>query len=203
MKKIKRKIFLVVFIILIPILLFIANGLLVFNLGLKEDTEMYNFFKLNENLPAEYSEREVMHLQEVNDLVKSLNSTLTLGLLLFVLMGLSLYIKNKKDFAKGLFYGGNLTVFIWIVFGLIFLINFQFFFTIFHKLLFKTDYWLLNSGSILLQKFPTKFWTDGFVKLFMFIAIESVIITTIGYLLKRKSSSSTWSGRSNSASSPK
>ncbi|MBU2406654.1 MAG: DUF1461 domain-containing protein, partial [Nanoarchaeota archaeon] len=101
MKKIKRKVFLVVFIILIPILLFIANGLFIFNNGLKDDQEMYNFFKSNEELSSTYSEREIMHLQEVKELIQSLTATLRLGLLLFALMSLSLYIKNKKDFAKG------------------------------------------------------------------------------------------------------
>ncbi|MBU2475020.1 MAG: DUF1461 domain-containing protein [Nanoarchaeota archaeon] len=192
MKKIKRKVFLVVFIILIPILLFIANGLFIFNNGLKDDQEMYNFFKSNEELSSTYSEREIMHLQEVKELIQSLTATLRLGLLLFALMSLSLYIKNKKDFAKGLFYGGNLTILLLIIFLIIFLINFQFFFTTFHKLLFKTDYWLLESGSKLLQQFPLEFWVQGFRNLFVYIFVESLIISSLGYLIKKRKKLSTF-----------
>ena len=186
MKKIKRKVFLIVFIILIPILLFIGNGLLIFNNGLKDNQEMQNFFKSNKELSSEYSEREAIHLEEVKELIQSLNSTFRLGILLVILMSLSLYIKNKKDFAKGLFYGGNLTIILLIIFLIIFLINFQFFFTIFHKLLFKTDYWLLESESKLLQQFPIQFWTQGFRSLFIFVFIEGLVISSLGYLIRKK-----------------
>ncbi|MBU1246106.1 MAG: DUF1461 domain-containing protein, partial [Nanoarchaeota archaeon] len=75
---------------------------------------------------------------------------------------------------------------------IIFLINFQFFFTTFHKLLFKTDYWLLESGSKLLQQFPLEFWVQGFRNLFVYIFVESLIISSLGYLIKKRKKLSTF-----------
>ena len=186
MIKVNKKIIWAIMIILIPIVLFLSNSIAIFNTEIKNYPELNNFFKYDQSLPGEYSEQEIIHLHEVRDLVKNLNSILVMGIILLILSLISLSIRNKKSIPSALYYGGFITTTLCFIIIAFVLINFDLFFLLFHKLFFNTSNYILSSNSKLIQTFPSYFWSKISLKIFLLIFGQGIIISIIGRVTEKR-----------------
>jgi len=113
---------------------------------------------------------ELRHMVDVKNVYTGLRIVAGISLILAVLSIVKLRKKNKFELymtLKRLYLGPLvLTVFL----GSVFAIDFDGAFTIFHKIFFRNDDWLLPSDSVLLQLLPLNFWLVSAVSiLIMFI----------------------------------
>jgi len=147
-------------------------------------TELKSFFD-GEELEG-YSERENIHMQEVKNLVNNLKIVLLVALILLIISLVFLFRYSQKEFWFTLLISSGLTILVVLIFVFMSIINFNWFFTIFHKLFFRSDYWLLNFDSKLIQMFPSKFFFNSGLKWFLYVIADSFIIGVISFFQLRR-----------------
>ena len=127
-----------------------------------------------EDLDSSYfSLREITHMEDVKFLFGLFDVIFWLALLFAVVLGIYLY---KEGLFLGLRYSGC-AIFVSLLCALV--IDFNFLFTLFHKILFRNNFWMLDSGSTLLKLFPVEF----FMSFFAYISIFSLIFAVIFVIL--------------------
>lgn len=113
---------------------------------------------------ALFNERELSHMQDVKGVVQpALWAAYGIWL---ILLGLGLWAGFGgwwKEFTAGLRRGGWLTVGLVVGLGLLAVVSFWQFFTVFHELFFKGDSWLFYYSDTLIRLFPMRFWQDAFL----------------------------------------
>ncbi len=111
-----------------------------------------------------YNDREVKHMVDVRVLVGSVlwvwGFALVLGL---ASAGALYYFGERATLRAGLLWGTGITVFVLVALVVYLLINFNTFFTQFHRVFFEGDTWLFLWSDSLIRLFPVKFWEDAFI----------------------------------------
>ncbi|MFH1972557.1 MAG: DUF1461 domain-containing protein [archaeon] len=126
------------------------------------------------DLVGDYSDEELIHMGDVRQLI-------WIGWFIsLVLIGFAVFA-SKRDF----FIGGLIGLGLILLFLLVF-INFDFSFTLFHKIFFRNDYWLLPADSLLISMFPSEFFFKSFVRIILYSSIFSVLSIIGGLKWKRK-----------------
>ena len=162
MKKTLTTIFLII-IIFLTVLNF------VFLIELHRNEDLKEFYYNNKDLPDNYSEKEITHMQEVKDL---LNLFIVLDLIFIIAL---LSLKQKPDLKKtGI---SLITISALLFIGAIF---YQSFHHNIHLLLFKSDTWLLPASSILIQTYSLEYFQNKFITI-------NIIYLLIGIVLIYKS----------------
>lgn len=174
----------ILIIILLPLVLLLSNLGFVFYNEVNKYEDLKGFFN-SEDLIG-YSEKEKVHMQEVKDLVNNLKILLIISLVLLISLLSYLFKINKKEFYISLLIGSGLTILICLMFIIFSLIDFNLFFTYFHKLFFRSNNWLLNESDRLIQMFPSNFFYLAGLKLFFFVVIESLIIGLFSWFKIKK-----------------
>ena len=162
--------------ILIPFFIILLNlNLLIFNHNLyinEVNENLINYFNGKEELNFNYTEVEVIHLNDVKFLINlSRIIVYALGILILLILIID------RDISGILIISGIITIGIII---LLFLIDFNFLFTGFHKILFMNDYWLLSNNTLLIQTYPMEFFISFFKRLILNIIITSLILIGVG-----------------------
>ena len=131
----------------------------------KEQQEnLLNYFQGAE-LEGPYSEKERLHMKDVRNLIWSS------WILILILIITIVYTKNPK---KELYKGGIYTIILTILLSLT-LLSFSTSFTIFHKLLFTNNLWLLPANSLLIQMFPERFFIQSTKQILLYTFILSLL----------------------------
>lgn len=161
--------------ILIPIFIILLNfQLLIFN-GDFYDNEVHenllSYFK-GEELEFDYTEKELIHLEDVKKLINLLEIVLYILIVLIILI---MFLSKENMFIIS----GIITIGIVV---LLFLFDFSFLFTKFHEILFTNDYWLLDSNTLLIKTYPIEFFVSFFKRLVLNIIITSFILMGVGLL---------------------
>lgn len=136
-----------------------------------------------------YNERELRHMEDVKVLTrKAFPLQVILGVLLLVLVGAMIYqgVESCRAALKGLLGGAILT---WVVFvGLTLLVglNFNWFFTQFHLILFEGDTWLFPVTDTLIRLFPPQFWFDASLLVGVLTLAEAAVMGGGAWFLARK-----------------
>ena len=164
--------------ILIPFFIILLNlNLLIFNHNLyinEVNENLINYFNNKEELNFNYTEVEVIHLNDVKFLINlSRIIVYALGILILLILIID------RDISGILIISGIITIGIII---LLFLIDFNFLFTKFHEILFMNDYWLLSNNTLLIQTYPMEFFISFFKRLILNIIIVSLILIGVGLL---------------------
>ncbi len=139
-------------------------------------------------LKSHYKYYEIIHLEDLRNIFLVLNKIrhllgLALVILIFVLLRSRQRLKEIKLLLNYIF---KIHIFV-VLLSIGAIINFQWFFTKIHILLFNNDYWLLNPEiDLLIQLMPEKMFFDLFIKLIILYLIAIIIVQTIIYLLDRK-----------------
>jgi len=162
--------------ILIPFFIILLNlNLLIFNHNLyinEVNENLINYFNGKEELNFNYTEVEVIHLNDVKFLINlSRIIVYALGILILLILIID------RDISGILIISGIITIGIIII---LFLIDFNFLFTKFHEILFMNDYWLLSNNTLLIQTYPMEFFISFFKRLILNIIITSLMLIGVG-----------------------
>ena len=136
-----------------------------------------------------YSERELRHMEDVKALTgKAFPLQVILGLFMLALVGWMVYQRGESRRAalRGLVGGAVLT---WVLFvGLTLLVglNFNWFFTQFHLILFEGDTWLFPATDSLIRLFPPQFWFDASLLTGVLTLAQAVVVGGVTWFFRRK-----------------
>ncbi len=186
-KKLLRnyKVFVFIIIILLPIFIFTSSFNFAFFNEIKNYEELDNFFNGGEDLDS-FSEKEVIHLEEVRVLVSNSAGAMLVSLMLLICSLFILSYGSKQDIGKAIIYGSFLTLVLSLILFIFTLVNFDVLFLNFHKIFFRGDNWLLDENSLLIQMFPFSFFLNIAKKIFLVIFLESAVLLGVGFWLKKK-----------------
>jgi len=136
-----------------------------------------------------YNERELRHMEDVKVLTgKAFPLQVILGLFVLALVGWMVYQRGESRRAalRGLVGGSVLT---WVLFvGLTLLVglNFNWFFTQFHLILFAGDTWLFPATDSLIRLFPPRFWFDASLLIGVLTLAQAVVVGGGAWFFGRK-----------------
>ncbi len=131
--------------------------------GFNSKTPQYILEKNGRSSPL-FGPHELIHLEDVRNLL-STNNTVFYGtlayLVLYSLFSLAKRRNNWQKLARGVFHGCLLTLVLLAATGIIAYFNFEQLFLQFHHLVFTNPYWMLNPArDYLIMLFPAPFWED-------------------------------------------
>ncbi len=101
---------------------------------------------------------EISHMVDVKNLYTMLRITALVSLIVAVSLGFILYKKDYNQFYKtfkNMYFG---PIFFVMFLGASFIIDFNGAFTVFHKIFFTNDDWILYSTDVLIILLPQNFW---------------------------------------------
>lgn len=139
-----------------------------------------------------YGEREKLHMVDVKDLFIKGEKIRNISFYTLLLLTIALIIKDKlwkRNLSRALLYTGIVINLLLALLLILFYIDFNKYFTIFHLIFFNNDLWILDPNTdILIQLVPEKFFYDTVTKIIILFAGSSTVTGIIGYLtLKRQS----------------
>lgn len=147
---------------------------------------LINYFKSNEELGNYYSQREILHLEDVKNLIRK---TLTLFYITFTFLLLSfIYLATRKyynELSKILIYGGIICILLIFLFVILFFIDFNSSFIKFHEIFFNNDLWILSSESLLVNLFTEEFFFNILKKILITSIVFSLISITSGIIIQK------------------
>lgn len=110
-----------------------------------------------------YNQRELMHMQDVQDVFLVTRRIWHLAIGLLVLIGV--FSLGRADhlleLAQGFKIGGLLVAGLVAVVGLLAVIGWQVWFVAFHQIFFTPGSWTFNTFDTLIRLFPERFWYDA------------------------------------------
>jgi integral membrane protein (TIGR01906 family) len=136
---------------------------------------LLSYFKGGTLHTEEYSEREILHLRDVRNLIWT--SWFLILLCTVAIIYASKKQNLKKELKKGAYYTGIAIILLSLIF-----LNFSDAFITFHKIIFTNDYWLLPETSLLIQMFPERFFIESTKQILLY----SLILTLFTYILAVK-----------------
>lgn len=145
--------------------------------------------KVGQESVALFSQREIIHMRDVNELV-NLTYRLQEGAFLFMFLFITLgFLLRGSDFAghlrKLLIRGSVTTATLVAAIGLVSLVAFGPLFTLFHQLSFSNDFWQLDPArDVLVQLFPFNFWLEATVLLALASILEAGAIVGLVTVIK-------------------
>ena len=149
-------------------------------------SNLINYFKGKETLGNYYTEREIIHLEDVKKLINnSLKLFYIIFLFLLIIISYLLQKKEQKILCKILKYGGILNLIIYTIIFLLSLLNFEKFFIKFHQIFFRNDYWILNPQDILVNLFTEQFFSSILRKIIATSLILSIIFILAGIFIEK------------------
>ncbi|MDO8511074.1 MAG: DUF1461 domain-containing protein [Nanoarchaeota archaeon] len=119
--------------------------------------KVFDFLEEQQELPPEYTESEISHLEDVKKVMKYADYVFFV-LLLTVTVIISYHRKNTDLVVRLLKYGGKITVVVIAIFGILSVFFFDPVFTLFHSLFFPQGNWTFAPDSVIIQTFPLDFF---------------------------------------------
>lgn len=143
----------------------------------------------NSHIKKYFNKKELIHLEDVRVLFKEGFILRNISIIILLISFLYLIFKNPKNLVKYSMYSSIVSLGIVLAVFLLYLIDFNKYFTYFHLILFDNDLWLLNPNvDILIRIFPEQI----FISLLNNIVLLFVIIMSIILVITKQ-----YSGRVN------
>ncbi|MEA3312940.1 MAG: TIGR01906 family membrane protein [Caldisericota bacterium] len=102
-----------------------------------------------------FSRKEIIHMQDVKNVMQmALSILFALFIVSFILI---LLLKSRKILFQRAAVGNLIFV---LFISTMIVMNFNGTFTLFHKILFRNDFWLLPENAVLIRMFPESFFVD-------------------------------------------
>lgn len=136
----------------------------------QEQKNLLNYFQRAELHTEDFSEKEILHLKDVRNLI-----WVSWLLLLLLFLPILFCTEKKTEFSKG----GIYTIILTIILSLT-LLSFSTSFTLFHELLFTNDLWLLPANAVLIQMFPQEFFIESTKQILLYTFILSLFSIILG-----------------------
>jgi integral membrane protein (TIGR01906 family) len=164
-----------------------ADGLIrYFNSG----EEFINVTVIKDGAPfVLFNEKEALHLKDVKVLFQ-LVYKLLIGTGIYAIIYASLTLARRQErrrLAKGLLFGGGLTLVLMAAMGIMIAADFEQFFLQFHLLSFANDLWLLNPNTdYLVMLFPEGFWFYATLFIVIGTAAGALLLGGLGWWRLKK-----------------
>lgn len=110
-----------------------------------------------------FNERELSHMHDVKSVVQP--SLLAGYAICFFMLAAAAWARFGgwwAEYVRGIRRGGWAAVGLVVVLGVLGLVSFWNFFTVFHEIFFKGDSWLFLYSDTLIRMFPLPFWESAF-----------------------------------------
>lgn len=135
-----------------------------------------------------YNDRELTHMQDVQNVYQatSLVWMLALNLVLLAAFALGWRRENRPALAAGLKRGGLLTAGLVGGIALLAVVGWQVWFDTFHRLFFAPGTWLFSASDALIRLVPEKFWFDTALSLGALSVAGGLLVTLVGWYLHRR-----------------
>lgn len=134
-----------------------------------------------------FNQEEKEHLLDVKNLIQKSMIFLNTLIILVIILIAALFLIDKKKFIRKLslafIWGGIITLIDALCFALLIKINFNFIFTLFHKLFFKQGTWLFEAGSNIIKLYPSEFFSDIALHIATKTLILAFIFTIMGLFI--------------------
>jgi integral membrane protein (TIGR01906 family) len=135
-----------------------------------------------------YNARELEHMVDVKNVVKSALTVLYISLGILAGFGIWAYIGDWfSDYRRGLRRGGWITVGFIIAILLFVALAFSVIFVLFHNIFFESGTWTFFYSDTLIRLFPERFWRDTFIAIGILAGGSGL---AFGLLLKDKAKGS-------------
>lgn len=142
----------------------------------------------DEILTPHFNEKEIMHMKDVQVLFDyaRILKYVSLGIAVAIIIYFNI-IFNKKAIGKVMLFGLFANHIIVLLIGLIVATDFTKYWTIFHKIFFTNELWLLDPATdLMIQMLPESFFSGMAVKIVLSFFIYLAILQVTGlYYMKR------------------
>ncbi|MCL2677472.1 MAG: TIGR01906 family membrane protein [Clostridiales bacterium] len=127
-----------------------------------------------------YSEREILHMADVQKLMKGATAAkwLALGLGLFLLLYVFFFTKGRLRVAvlcRGYLRGIAAFFVLALGIGTFALADFEGFFTLFHRIFFSNDLWILSADDFLIRLVPQMFFENFVARMGLIFGLTVLI----------------------------
>ncbi|MEJ2561497.1 MAG: TIGR01906 family membrane protein [Anaerolineales bacterium] len=151
-----------------------------------EDISYFDSHFLADGSPM-HNERELKHMQDVQDLLNVMKRVLLAGWILAVLILVVLWRMGQgQEIPHVIFRGVRATLIFIGVLILGIVVSFGVLFVGFHRIFFEGDTWLFAYSDTFIRLYPERFWRDCFILLGLVTVLEASIVYGIGRLLAKK-----------------
>ena len=161
---------------------YFKNDLEKLEIIITQNNNNYNLFK----------DREIDHMVDVKSIIQSTLLFEKVGGILLIIFLIMLFYNQKlktieenirKIILKSFFlWGAFLSI---IIFGM--MVNFNYTFILFHKLLFRNDLWILNPRTdFLLMMFPQRFFLEIAIGILLLFFLINILILILGKIIQAK-----------------
>ena len=153
----------------------------------RKDTFQYYFNDADGNMVVCFSPHEENHMADCRTLIR-LTGLLRwfLGAAALILLGVGVVLrKYRKSFSTGMLAGFGVALVCFLAILVWGLMNFDSLFTVFHRLLFTNDSWLLDARTdMLIRLMPTSFFTSLGIKILLAVTAVALVCFTAAMTLR-------------------
>ncbi len=123
-----------------------------------------------------YNERELIHMEDVKVVTTWTMRVWLVSIVLLIVALITMYPRNETRALLGKGLRGGVLFLGAVILGLIafMLIDFDAFFTAFHRIFFEGDSWLFRYDDSLIRLYPIKLWSDAFIIIGVATFLESL-----------------------------
>jgi integral membrane protein (TIGR01906 family) len=142
--------------------------------------------QLPDGTPA-FNERELRHMADVQSVYQGMLIAGFVAALVVLAGGIVLVTSGRPSpfLPAALIASSLLMVGLLVAVGVMMALNWNTFFTTFHRLFFEGDTWLFNFSDTLIRLFPIRFWTDVAALLVGLLVVEAALAGVGGWFWSR------------------
>lgn len=122
-----------------------------------------------------FNARELRHMQDVKTVTQIAFAVAVVSGLLALASAVYLYSRSRTALRKSLFQGGILTLAIVAAIIIVAILNWNYFFTLFHTLFFESGTWYFLYSDSLIRLFPEQFWFDAALTIGAFTVLGALV----------------------------
>jgi len=154
------------------------------------NSELISYLRYGGELDIDvFNDKEIEHMKDVRNLVHGGMILLNVLLVLFLILLVSLYFIDKKEFVGklglGFMIGGGLTFLDALIFFIIVKLNFNSVFNWFHRIFFVGDSWLFRADETLVSMYQQGFFNDILVRIILNTFVMALLLVIIGLIVLR------------------
>ena len=134
-----------------------------------------------------YNEKELLHLEDVRDIIQLFKVAQVVSIILFVILAVFIYLNaGVKHLLRLIKIGSIVTATFTVLIVAWALIDFNSLFLIFHFISFSNDLWILDpTRDYLIMIFPEGFFNDAALMIILTILLCAGIIWLAAYLTRK------------------
>ena len=142
----------------------------------------------NELLEPYFNQREILHMEDVQNLYIINRWIRNIGIFLLALISFH-YIKNKQIYQMGkILAKDTLATYIFLGFlAISYILNFQKSFLYFHKIFFRNDLWILDPRTdLMIKMLPENFFMGMARNIFFLYIFTLILVQILGFIIIKR-----------------